>query len=439
LNPPMYFLELAVENVRCFGPRQVLDLRDRDGRPAKWTVILGDNGVGKTTLLQSLYAMKPTVPPPAPGVLAGTVPDCSYWPVEQRQELHRASAQQDSQISAQVAMGDTLMDVNQSFNSVSFSEQWNPRRSTRTQYYSMNADMFCCGYGAARRPGRAALSADSRRIASATLFSDSAELINVEEWLLQADYSARSEVSGARERFDHIRETILRLLKESVSDVRVAGLDKVPPQPIVQFETPYGWVRPHQLSLGYRAMLSWVLDLASRMFERYPQSADPLSEPAVVLVDEIDLHLHPRWQRDIVRFLGERFRRTQFIVTAHSPLIVQAAADANLVVLRRAPGGEGHVVIENDPEIVKSWRVDQLLTSDLFGLPSARPPEITRLLDRRGILVEKAARTPEEEQELVAIEHELRAMPTGETPEDIDAERTIRWLADQLRKDSAHS
>jgi len=238
----------------------------------------------------------------------------------------------------------------------------------------MAADMFCCGYGAARRPGRAALSADSRQSAGATLFSDSAELINVEEWLLQADYSASSEVPGARERFTHIRETILRLLKESISDVRVAGLDKVPPQPIVQFETPYGWVRPHQLSLGYKAMLSWVLDLASRMFERYPQSADPLSEPAVVLVDEIDLHLHPRWQRDIVAFLGERFRRTQFIVTAHSPLIVQAAADANLVVLRRAPGGEGHVVIENDPETVKGWRVDQLLTSDL---PAAGSPGST--------------------------------------------------------------
>jgi predicted ATP-binding protein involved in virulence len=303
----------------------------------------------------------------------------------------------------------------------------------------MNADMFCCGYGAARRPGRAALSADTRPSAGATLFSDSADLINVEEWLLQADYSARSETPGARERFEQIRETILRLLKESVSDVRVAGLDKVPPQPIVQFETPYGWVRPHQLSLGYKAMLSWVLDLASRMFERYPQSADPLSEPAVVLVDEIDLHLHPRWQRDIVGFLGERFRRTQFIVTAHSPLIVQAAADANLVVLRRAPGGEGHVVIENDPEIVRGWRVDQLLTSDLFGLPSARPPELAQLLDRRGVLLEKTTRTPGEEQELAAIEQKLRSIPTGETQQDIDAERTIRWFADQLRKDSAHS
>jgi ABC-type branched-subunit amino acid transport system ATPase component len=434
----MYFAEVTVENIRCFGSRQVLALRDGNGRLAQWTVILGDNGVGKTTLLQCIHAMKPTVLPPMPGVSVGTVPDFTYWPFEQRQELRRTLSQEDSQLTARIAMGDVLTDESALPTVLSFDERWNSRTREGSQYASMNADMFCCGYGAARRPGRTALSADSRPGAAATLFSDSAELINVEEWLLQADYSARSMAPGARERFEHIRETVLRLL-ENVSDVRIEGLDKVPPQPIVQLETPYGWVRPHQLSLGYKAMLSWVLDLASRMFERYPESEDPLSEPAVVLVDEIDLHLHPRWQRDIVKFLSERFRRTQFIVTAHSPLIVQAAENANLVVLHRAPDDGDHVLIQNDPEIVRGWRVDQLLTSDLFGLTSARPPGFTKRLERRGELLEKAVRTQEEEQELANIERELQSMPTGETPEDIDAGKTIRWFAEQLRKDTAHS
>jgi energy-coupling factor transporter ATP-binding protein EcfA2 len=54
-----YLLSLEVENVRCFGPRQRLDLSDGNGRPGQWTVILGDNGVGKTTLLQCLVALEP--------------------------------------------------------------------------------------------------------------------------------------------------------------------------------------------------------------------------------------------------------------------------------------------------------------------------------------------------------------------------------------------
>lgn len=51
--PPGYFLSLTLENVRCFGPEQTLDLTDDDGTPAQWTVLLGDNGTGKTTLLQA--------------------------------------------------------------------------------------------------------------------------------------------------------------------------------------------------------------------------------------------------------------------------------------------------------------------------------------------------------------------------------------------------
>src|SRR5262245_7572891 len=59
-RPAAYFLSLTVENVRCFGPKQTLDLSDGNGCPAQWTIILGENGVGKTTLLQCLVASFPT-------------------------------------------------------------------------------------------------------------------------------------------------------------------------------------------------------------------------------------------------------------------------------------------------------------------------------------------------------------------------------------------
>jgi hypothetical protein len=97
--------------------------------------------------------------------------------------------------------------------------------------------------------------------------------------------------------------------------------------------------------------------------------------------------MHPRWQREIIGYLTERLPNTQFIVTAHSPLIVQAAEDANLVLLRR----EGdHVVIDNDPVRLRNWRVDQILTSELFGLESARPPQIEEPLKERREILAKA-------------------------------------------------
>ena len=141
----------------------------------------------------------------------------------------------------------------------------------------------------------------------------------------------------------------------------------------MEFKTPYGWVPLRQLGYGYRAMFAWVVDLR-RADDRdaIPTARDPLAEPAVVLVDEIDLHLHPKWQREVIGFLTERFPNTQFIATSHSPLIVQAAASENIADTKR----EGdHVVIDNHPETIRGWRVDQILTSDLFGLETARPPD----------------------------------------------------------------
>ena len=58
------------------------------------------------------------------------------------------------------------------------------------------------------------------------------------------------------------------------------------------------------LSLGYRTTAGWVVDLAWRFINRYPESPNPLAEPAVVLIDEIDLHLHPRWQLRIMKDLS---------------------------------------------------------------------------------------------------------------------------------------
>ena len=78
-----------------------------------------------------------------------------------------------------------------------------------------------------------------------------------------------------------------------------------------------------QLSDGERAILALVLDLTRRLAVAYPELQDPAGEAeAVVLVDEIELHLHPRWQRQIVGSLTTAFPRCQFIATTHSPQVV---------------------------------------------------------------------------------------------------------------------
>ena len=79
-----------------------------------------------------------------------------------------------------------------------------------------------------------------------------------------------------------------------------------------------------QLSDGYKTLLSLVIDLASRMALANPELANPLLAPATVLIDEIDLHLHPDWQSRVIADLLNAFPHTQFILTTHSPYIIES-------------------------------------------------------------------------------------------------------------------
>ena len=437
--PPAYFLSLSVENVRCFGPQQTIDVSDGQGRPSQWTVILGDNNTGKTTLLQCFVALEPT------SFADGRIMVPKLFYDEHKFNLHRDKLKDTLSISGKACFSAKITRMEKEMKKESMSVVFSSPADRQLGKMNWNGSctdcdpetfggLSCYGYGASRIMGESSLSEKELDDPSASLFKDNVELINAEEWLLQADYSAKaSETSSrvgqsARKRRDQIREVLINLLPE-VHDIRVTTPTEKNLKPQVEFETPYGWVRLGGLSLGYRAMITWMVDLASRMFERYPRSRNPLAEPAIVLIDEIDLHLHPKWQRTIMRYLSERFVNTQFIVTAHSPLVVQGAANANIVLLRR----EGdHVVIDNNPLSVWGWRTDQILTS-LFGLESSRSVEIAELQKQRRKLLSKAKLTKADKEKLKKVESRMGALPVAETPEDIEAMEIIRQAAKSVK------
>ncbi|QEP43516.1 DUF2813 domain-containing protein [Ectothiorhodospiraceae bacterium BW-2] len=79
-----------------------------------------------------------------------------------------------------------------------------------------------------------------------------------------------------------------------------------------------------QLSDGYKTLLGLVIDLSARMAMANPESSNPLAEESIVMIDEVDLHLHPVWQIKVVGDLLRTFPNTQFILTTHSPYIVES-------------------------------------------------------------------------------------------------------------------
>ncbi|MEA5488986.1 MULTISPECIES: AAA family ATPase [Pseudanabaena] len=437
-TPPAYFLSLEVENVLCFKEKQELKLCDSNGNPAQWTVILGNNGVGKTTLLRCLNRMElildKSVNVAFPFRLSAN------QDADTLQELESLKSN-GAIIYTKIVNGNTLSEIKSNHREKSIEHSYKS-----TVGYALEGQrkdlcgLICYGYGATRRMGKTSLSDSLSHDNSVSLFSDNATLINAEEWLLQTDYaikSMRSEQDIRTSAESHARRKkqynqiigVLKSILPDVEDVRIE-LDEDTERPIAKFLTPYGWVQLSSLGLGYRTTIAWMVDLAVRLFKRYPDSEDPLAEPAIVLVDEIDLHMHPQWQRTIMEFLTERFPNTQFIVTAHSPLVVQAAQDANIVLLRR----EGdRVVIDNNLEIIENWRVDQVLTS-VFEMPSARPAKIEPLLDRRQEILTKSKLTKADKEELKELEEKIGTLPTAETSEDIKAMDIIRRAAKLLEK-----
>lgn len=140
------------------------------------------------------------------------------------------------------------------------------------------------------------------------------------------------------------------------------------------------------MSDGYRASLALVADILRHLINahgvdqfREDSQAGTVQVDAsgVVLIDEIDAHLHPSWQRQIGFWLKKRFPNIQFLVTTHSPLICQAA-DPNGIFHLPAPGSEEgpRALSTGEYEKVISSRPDTILLSPAFGLPEA--PDLRR-------------------------------------------------------------
>ncbi|MBY3314726.1 AAA family ATPase [Rhizobium laguerreae] len=124
-----------------------------------------------------------------------------------------------------------------------------------------------------------------------------------------------------------------------------------------------------ELSAGYQTIIGICADIMRLLFERWDTIS---SATGIVLIDEIDAHLHPRWAMRIVRALREAFPQVQFIVSTHNPLVLRGLRNKEAALLRR----EGdHIVLDQDLPPIEGMPVDELLTSRVFGLDSTVDPD----------------------------------------------------------------
>lgn len=339
----MKLTRITVANLRAFEQAAF------DFDPA-FTLLVGVNGVGKTTVLETLRIG-----------LSRLLP--KFTASKSRPE---AFAEDD------IRVGDSSLTVDLDFVLHSKEHNWlfhkqrvqsvpykagvvreqtleTPDRETLTPAFGKEAKSLKLAkvqpialYFATRRslPSDEQVKLGRASGGQATAFADALSprplrLAYLAEWIL-AQERLSAELPRAAEHLKAFRAAAQRFLPDC-KDLRAAKDDKDRPR---LFVTKGGvpldvW----QLSDGERSMLALVLDLAQRLSQANPGLGDPIRDgAAIVLIDELDMHMHPLWQRQIMSLLTSTFPNCQFIATTHSPQIVGETQPDRLILLQSESG-----------------------------------------------------------------------------------------------------
>ena len=439
----MWVEELRLENIKCF---QQATLRFADGgSPHRWITFLSENGGGKSTALQALGLL-----------LAGPEGAQKLMP---RPLAWLRDETRHGRISTRIHQGDSdpgqfgTDRVTKAFG-YSFFVTGNEEISIRNRRYSepgivesvekrlswlrqhafssTGSGWFAVGYGAFRRLTRSSqiiipsLEPQARFTNFTTQFNEDEPLSAFERWMVYLDYriskSRDKEGKEAERQMSLGIAAINKLLPDKVE------FDRVTEEGRVCFRVAGVTVPTTALSDGYRSVLALAGDLVWRLILAFPESADPLREEGVVLIDELDIHLHPVWQRNIATWLREQFPHLQFIVATHSPLIAAGAGDDALTLKFALEDGKSVVKrVEN----ISALSVDRVLQSDAFDLMSPYSPQTQGKIERYDTLARKGSKRRRNEeaefQQLSLFMEEARPFGGPPEPGSLDA-RIVDYL-----------
>jgi len=388
----MYISKVVLKNIRGFADLQ-FDLTRADGTCAGWTVFTGDNGSGKSSLLKAIavgLTGKDTARALQPSFLGWLTDGCDAGVIQ----LEIVRSRDDDTVSGSGRGPSNQFPVRITLNNggrepslqdeVPAGQQPGYSTPRRTIWSSDAKGWFSCGYGPFRRVFGASPEATRQMVAPTTerfvtMFQEAASLAEVDQWLRNLKHKELENRAAEREQ--------LALLLEILRD------DLLPNQITVDRVDSDGlWLKDRngvqlawdEMSDGYRAALALLADVIRHLISVYgiegltDKGTDGrifIKRSGVVLIDEVDAHLHPEWQREIGFWLKRHFPNMQFLVTTHSPIICQAADSNGLFVLPE-PGSSvaPRALTRREYERVIASRPDTILLTPAFGLQNTRSP-----------------------------------------------------------------
>lgn len=323
---------VAIQNFR--GARELefeIDYENWVGAP--WTVLVGENATGKSSILQAI----------ALTLLSG--------------DGSGAAATTPSEVitkGCQKGWVKVWLDDATEPRELTFAK--GKRRFLRTgpEYPGV-----LLGYGATRLLPRRSFKESRGRVRLDNMFDPFRPLIDANRWLGELDRKSFDFVARAlKDVLSLPRSVTLRRRRRHGAagiDLRMFGAD----------------LSLQDLSDGYQSVLGLTCDIIAGLKASSKGTLE--AAEGLVAIDELGAHLHPRWRMRIVESLRRAFRRVQFIVSTHEPLCLRGLENGEAIVLRRTSRGRVYSVPDLPP--IKGLRVDELLTSEYFGLSSTMDPE----------------------------------------------------------------
>jgi predicted ATPase len=197
-----------------------------------------------------------------------------------------------------------------------------------------------------------------------TLFNNDLTLLNPEQWIKDIKLAEEDKNTNTSKALELLKFVILEVLDKNVQP-EIIGNN-------VRFIEKGYPLKLKELSEGYRSIIIFICDLVFRLSKGEEISSRVLESKGVVLIDEIDQHLHLKWQRAIISKLRKLFPNIQFFFTTHSPSIIQGAS--NDAIIYRVYREDGITKV-SDPYYRKDlndFMMNTLVTSSLFGLDDSR-------------------------------------------------------------------
>ncbi len=397
----MYIKRLVLENIRTFVSSDI-DFVHPDGefrssdeansrqsklmprpRLSNVNLLLGENASGKTTILQAiaLAALGPTVreaelPLRKLVRLDRNVESRSNGGASESGDIIATFTMHPHDRASEEELG-VMQNVERRGELETIECSSVPIHDWSRVYESRNDSFFCVGYGAYRRvaspegrdllqPGRTSF-LRSRRVGS--LFEDDFPLNRLSNWLPKLRSSNPSR-----------HEEAIKLLNKLMATGHVGFSDKLDGREYL-FDRGGTLLPFNSLSDGYRGFVGWVADLLWHLCVACPRGVALVDIAGIVMVDEIDLLLHPRWQMKVVDAVARTFPRIQFIFTSHSPLVAGSLEWMNIITLSLA-GRSNRTVVKRLKQSIHGLDADQILLSDFFGLPSTIAPAMRKRLKK---------------------------------------------------------